>query len=137
MDFGVISFHAGGTLHTQNSLDIGSANLPQFPEGTQSTVGAGYWKKIKKYKYKFFYTKVVSLKGLNPNSFPTYPEYRIRVEGELTLQRDNSFRVCAEITRWSLDDLACDSEPFSSSNPVIEPGPKMYTFEGVRVDFLK
>lgn len=136
--FGVISFQAGGTLTTQDSLDIGQANIPTFPQGTENTVGLGYWKKIKKHKYKFFYTKVVSVKGSNPSPFPTVPKYRVRVEGDITLEQDNvCFNACAKLTRWTLCDVACDTTPFSATGPIIGPGPESVKFTGKKLDFCK
>ena len=77
----------------------------------------------------------MSLKDHNPNSVPTYPAYRSRIEGELTLHKNNkTFNVCAELTRWALEDLACDSIPFYG---IVGPGPEAIKFTGHKVEFLK
>ena len=137
-DFGVISFNAGGTLVTQDSIDLGQANPPAFTKGTQNSVGTGYWKKIRKHHYRFFYTKVVSVYKSKSTLFPNCPKFRIRVEGDLVLNRDNKcFDVCAKLTRWELCDLACNKLPYSCDEHDISHGPFHIKFEGKRVDFLE
>lgn len=115
--YGNICFHEGGTLHGQNSADIGQLIDFQAPNGAVSTVWTGNWEKIRKRTYYIFYTAVVALKN-GEDCCPSFPFGRLKVEGTVTLSPDGQqLATNLEISFWDLNDLTLNT------NNIIPPSP--------------
>ncbi len=134
--FGVIAFNAGGTLVTEDSLDLFGQLAPHCHRSLGATVGTGHWKKIKKHKYHFVFTKVVSLQASKEKNKPTCPKFRLRVQGVLDLHRDRRcFIAEAHLTRWHLDDLACEHHPFHCEALGFDHKSHHLKLEGKKIEF--
>lgn len=126
--YGNICFNEGGTLHGQNSADIGQLIDFIALNGAAGTVWTGNWEKIGERTYYIFFTAVVALKN-GEDCCPSFPFARQKVEGTVTLSPDGQqLATNLAISFWDLNDLTLNT------NNIIPPSPSPMT--GMRVGSL-
>lgn len=131
--FGIISFHANGTVSAQDTIALQQPFPPLAPAGVYATVSLGEWKKIGKRRYKFVQADVTSLKDISSPLLPGILFARTKLVGEIVLSDDcQSVTAAATLSFHPFDDVTLTKPLIFNGQPI---PPMDSTFFGDRVQY--